>query len=44
MLGLNVTCIVFGVVGFLCVVVCAARELANASRARREARRRYIKD
>jgi len=44
MLGLNVTCIVFGVVGFLCVVACAARELTNASRARREARRRYIKD
>lgn len=44
MFGLNVTCIVFGVLGLLCVVACAARELVVACRQRREAKRRYIKD
>lgn len=44
MLSVNIACIVFGVMGFLCVAVCAARELTVALRRARDAKRRYIKE
>ena len=44
MFGLNIACIIVGVAGALSIVASAARELVRASRAKREARRRYIKD
>ncbi len=44
MMSLNVVCIVFGVVGFVCVVACATKELVGAYRRWRDAKRRYIKD
>jgi hypothetical protein len=44
MTGLNIGCIIVGIVGVLSIAVSVMTELRCARRRAREAKRRYIKD